>query len=297
MATALSWDALTNVETMRSYLQREKTGTLDGRFTDDWMTQLINHTSAAIGLHCNRQLIAPAADMTYLLDGEGESTLLLPEYPIVSLTSITNLSGPEVIPARPTVNDDGYSYGDAYRMAGQVKLCGYVADWGSSMVQVVGRLGYTTGTPVGTATWTASSATVTFTGVDVTALIAAGDYIGKDAATLRGATEQWWKVASRTYAGGNTTVTLTASYTGATATAATSREHAQSVTQTRYARANMQALAQLEHACLEWGSLLFNAPVPSVEVTSVDQVAFTVREQGIPTRVRTLLEPYRRGLM
>ena len=212
---ALSWDALTTVEAMRAYVEREKTATLSGRFADEWMERVINATSAAIATYCQRQLIAPATAITYTLTGDGGSLLLLPEYPVVSITSVKNLASAETIPARTTFGGTGYSLSDADTLAGMIRLHGYVTDSDSAAVEVKARLGY-------------------------------------DATT------------------------------------------AGSLTPTRVTREHRVALDQIESACLQWAALLFSMPIPSAETVQMDQVAYTIREQSIPTRVRQLLEPYRR---
>lgn len=72
-------------------------------------------------------------------------------------------------------------------------------------------------------TWTDGSTTVVATGADVTGQIAVNDCIGKATAGGNGNPETYWLVASRTYSGGNTTITLAAKYSGSTATAASKK--------------------------------------------------------------------------
>lgn len=212
---ALSWDALTTIANMRDYLEREKTAVTSGRFADDWMERVINATSAAIANYCQRQLIAPASAITYTMTGDGRATIVLPEYPVVSITSVKNLSSNETIAARTAYGGTGYSLSDDDRLAGIIRLHGYTTDIENAAVEVQARLGY-------------------------------------DSTT------------------------------------------AGSSTATRVTREHRVALDQLENACLQWAALLFTAPVPSAETMQMDAISFTIREQAIPTRVRALLEPYRR---
>ena len=139
---ALTEQALTTVAAMRAYITRERTAAATGLLDDEHMEQVIAMASSAIAMHCQRQLRAPAAAITYTLDGTGGTTLYLPEWPIVSIASITNLSTSEVIPARTTPTGLGWSASDADRLAGIVRLTGYSLDSGSAMVSVSARLGY-----------------------------------------------------------------------------------------------------------------------------------------------------------
>lgn len=212
---ALSWDALTTAARLRDYLQREKTNVISGRFDDDWMESAINATSAAIATYTQRQLIAPATAITYTLTADNATSIMLPEWPIVSITSVKNLASNETIALRTSFTGRGYSLSDDDRLSGIIRLHDYATDRENAAIEVVARLGY-------------------------------------DSATAAAATA------------------------------------------TRVTREHRVALDQLENACLQWASLLFTAPVPSAETMQVDQVAYTIREQAIPTRVRALLDPYRR---
>lgn len=211
---ALNANAMTTVAKMRAYLARETTAATDGRLDQtDWMEPLINRISSAIETYCDRRLIAPSAALTYTLDGDGKAVIRLPDYPIVSITSVT-LSGSGVtVPVRPSIGQPGYVLTDDGRRLGHIYLEGYGTDVGRATNAVVAVCGY-------------------------------------DATTAAGATT--------------------------------------------YAREHRAALDQLENACLQWASLIFNAPVPSAESVATESLTFAVSERRVPSRVEGLLAPFRR---
>lgn len=209
----LDWDALASIDDLRNYIVRERTDSTEGLYSDASLATLINDMSAAIKGYCDRQLISAVTALTYTLDGDGDRTLYLPEYPIVSITSIYDASAGLYIPARTSYNGTGYCYSDADALGGRVQLEGYTLTPGYANIIVVANLGY--------------SATV--------------------AATF----------------------------------SSLSPYHS-------------RALNALSSACIQWASYIFNAPVPSSETVLAQGISMTVREQPIPTRVKAMIEPYRR---
>lgn len=142
---ALNTDALTTVEALRTHLQAQRTDSTTGRYSNDLLESLINQVSSRIGRYVGRRLKAPASDETHTLDGDGTTTICCYRaglWPIVSITSITNLDSSETIPARASVANDGYVMGSDDKLAGIIRLDGYVTDRGIGTVQIVGRFGY-----------------------------------------------------------------------------------------------------------------------------------------------------------
>lgn len=211
---ALNANAMTTVVNLRAYLARETTASTDGRLaTDGWMEPMINRISSAIESYCDRRLIAPAAALTYTLDGQPGSVIRLPDYPIVSVTSVTLSASGTTIPARASLTDTGYVLTDEGRRLGHIYLDGYTMDAGLAANAVVAICGYSS---------TAAALTTT------------------------------------------------------------------------YAREHRAALDQLDNACLQWASLIFNAPVPSAESVATESLTFAVSERRVPSRVEGLLAPFRR---
>jgi len=155
MAETLDRRALTTVAHLRSHLARSRTSETTGQLDDDTLTLLINHVSAAIEGHCGRSLIAPAADQTITIAGDGLTQIALyryGRYPIVSITSITcNVSG-VTIPARLSATGVGYVIADAEKLAGIIRLDGYTTDRDSEGTTIIGRWGYDA-TTAALATW------------------------------------------------------------------------------------------------------------------------------------------------
>lgn len=136
---ALTANALTTVARLRSYLSRSRTAATDGELGTDRLEDLINAASAHIETYCDRHLICPATAQTYTLDHDGGSLLVLPEWPIVAITSITDLWDNVAIAARTAPYGDGYY---AHSEDGRIDLYGYAPAAGEGVIQVVARLGY-----------------------------------------------------------------------------------------------------------------------------------------------------------
>jgi len=90
---ALSADALTSLAALKRYLQ------IEGPQHDDLLESLIEAVSAQFNQYTGRKLTAHdyshlAADAAYdpdnaLLDGSGQAELLLPQYPVISLSGVS----------------------------------------------------------------------------------------------------------------------------------------------------------------------------------------------------------------
>ena len=128
----LSADALTTVAHMRAYLQRSRTDTTAGRFTDAEMEALIESTSAAIAGYTQRQLIAPTLAQFYTLSATDSVRLQLPEWPIVAISSLTIDGGDEI---DWIASDDDY-------LAGIITLKNTTSGVPPQLITCVARLGY-----------------------------------------------------------------------------------------------------------------------------------------------------------
>jgi len=134
---ALAANALTNVPTLRAWLTQGRTNETGGRLADGALEGLINRASAAIEGWCRRSLVAPAEPRTYTFDGDGGCRLLLPEWPVVSVDSLT-VDG-LAIEERATVFGAGYV---VRRREGALLLVGHRFAHGQQNVVVRARLGY-----------------------------------------------------------------------------------------------------------------------------------------------------------
>jgi hypothetical protein len=83
---------LTDLDTARAYLKSESTK------DDPTITALVNHASSEIEMHCRRYLFARPYDTasgvagkrpTLKRDGDGSNIMFFPEYPINTVTSMT----------------------------------------------------------------------------------------------------------------------------------------------------------------------------------------------------------------
>jgi len=59
-------------------------------------------------------------------------------------------------------------------------------------------------------------------------------------------------------------------------------------------RLHRRALDDLENACLQLCSLLWHSPVPSAESVQIAGTGMAIRESAMPSRIRLMLDPYRR---
>lgn len=134
---ALNANALTTVARLRQWVSAglpEETG---GRLSDEALEALINQASAALEAWCDRVLVAPAEPVTYTFDGDGGQRLILPEWPVVSVSGVT-VDG-DAVPARGDVLGLGYV---VRTYEGWLALVGYRFASGEQNVTVSARLGY-----------------------------------------------------------------------------------------------------------------------------------------------------------
>jgi hypothetical protein len=140
---ALTPDALTNLADLKAYLL------ISSNQHDDLMTSLVNAVSALFNAHTGRNLTArdyspdPQAEhydqANAILDGSGYPELLLPQYPIVALDSLT-LDG-AILPQAQGSNQWGYVLDVS---AGVVSLAGGAFTRGKANVTATYRAGYET---------------------------------------------------------------------------------------------------------------------------------------------------------
>jgi hypothetical protein len=134
---ALNANALTTVSRLREWLSEGLTATNGGRFSDERLTALINGASAAIEAWCDRVLVAPAQPVTYTFDGDGGEKLVLPDWPIVAVSTLT-VDG-RTVPARSDPLGVGYV---VRPYEGWLALVGETFGRGTANVVVQARLGY-----------------------------------------------------------------------------------------------------------------------------------------------------------
>lgn len=150
---ALAANALTTIAKCRDYLVEGKQVASTGRLTDDNLTILIDRASQIIESYLGRKTIVNASDETLLLDGDGGRVIRLWEvgaFPIVSVSSLTNLVSGQTIAARATVADTGYILSTQDKIRGEIRLDGYSTDPGMQTVQVVGKWGFSASEAGGT---------------------------------------------------------------------------------------------------------------------------------------------------
>lgn len=143
---ALSNDALATLAAVKQYL------TIAGTENDELIERLIEAVSARFMTNTGRLLAArdfspESADPAYdpdnaVLSGSGHSELLLPQYPVVSLSSLA-IDGRAVSPSA-AAGDGGYVVD---RLAGVVMLSGAAFPRGPANVAVAYRAGYETVPP------------------------------------------------------------------------------------------------------------------------------------------------------
>lgn len=154
---ALNSNALTTVVNLRTALTRGRTTDTTGWVDTTILEPVINRISAAIERYCDRTLVVNAADVTHVLDGDGRAVVNLFElgaWPIVSLTSVTNLEDSTTIPARATPSDSGYVLGGRDQLAGILRIVGYSTPASPQSLKIIGKFGYSaavaaTATPEG----------------------------------------------------------------------------------------------------------------------------------------------------
>lgn len=134
---ALDDHALTTVATLRQWLTQDATAESTGRLCDTALEGLIGRATAAIEGYCNRALLAPAEAVTHTLDGTGSRRMLLPEWPLLELFSLT--IDEQSIPARTGGAEVGYTISAAEAC---LELSGYVFTSGVANVVAVARCGY-----------------------------------------------------------------------------------------------------------------------------------------------------------
>ena len=139
---ALNSNALTTVADLRTFLADSFTAAETGRMATSALESIINQASSYIERWCNRTLIAPSAAVTYNLPGYGERTIWLPDYPIISVTSITFNESVLTVPASSGVDVAGWYLTDEGSLMGRIDLDGYGTDRGPRGVTVVARCGY-----------------------------------------------------------------------------------------------------------------------------------------------------------
>jgi len=130
-------NALTTVATLRQWLTQDATADSTGRLSDSALEGLIGRATAAIEGYCERALLAPAEAETYVLDGTGGKRLILPEWPLLELVSLT--IDEQAIPARAAVGEVGYMASAAEAC---LELTGFVFTQGTANVVAVARCGY-----------------------------------------------------------------------------------------------------------------------------------------------------------
>ncbi len=133
----MSSAALTTVTALRQWLSQNATDDHGGRLADEPLTALIERAGAAIESYCDRLLLAPSAEQTCRFDGDGSRRLILPEWPLVSLSRVT-VDG-QAIAAREHPLGQGWvaRYAEAW-----IELFGATFTAGRQNVEVDCRLGY-----------------------------------------------------------------------------------------------------------------------------------------------------------
>lgn len=133
---ALPDNALTTVAALRQWLTQDATAETDGRLAEPTLEALIARCSSAIEAYCDRTLRAPAEPQTYVFDGAGGTRLVLPDWPVVELLTVT--VNDEPVPERGAT---GIGY--VLRAAeAWIDLIGYSFTRGVGNVVIVARLGY-----------------------------------------------------------------------------------------------------------------------------------------------------------
>jgi len=101
---------------------------------------LINSISARIEKVTGRKLKAPAADETVFIDGDARASFLLPEFPVISITSL-------YFDASRVFGDDTAIESTEYKLdkaAGIIKMYDELTPEGAETIKVVLKAGYST---------------------------------------------------------------------------------------------------------------------------------------------------------
>jgi hypothetical protein len=142
----------TDADTLRAYLQQNRTDSEVGRFSDDALTALLARVTARMQAHCGRRLIAPGP----VEDDDPEPTTIQVRtygtgilslyyhglYPICMVDEVRFTDSLETIPASTGPNVSGWYMSKADRLAGIVRLRDYVESPGWDMVEVDAIVGY-----------------------------------------------------------------------------------------------------------------------------------------------------------
>lgn len=133
--------ALTTLANVKAYLH------ISGDESDTLLEGLIDAVSALFETYTNRKLAArdydPDSDPEdALLDGNGELELVLPQYPVNSITEI--LVNEQEIPASASYSESGWMDDSRLRKAGILRLRNYVFSAGRGNVAVTYNAGYST---------------------------------------------------------------------------------------------------------------------------------------------------------
>jgi phage gp36-like protein len=125
--TASPYD-LTTLAILKTYIN-------NGSSNDTLLQQLLTSASVAIESYCNRDFVSKAYTKTF--DGSGGNALVLPDYPITAVASVT-VNG-QTIPAAASVTGTGYSFSE-----NTIVLNGYIFTRGWANITVTYTAGYTT---------------------------------------------------------------------------------------------------------------------------------------------------------
>lgn len=139
---SLNANALTTVDSLRSFIADHRTLAASDRLGENEMERLINRGSAFIEGHCGRRLIATAADHTWDLAGDGRDKIVLPTWPIISITSVVLNVSELTVPESTSVQTPGWYFTDESAKLGWILLYGYATDRDPRGMTVIGRAGY-----------------------------------------------------------------------------------------------------------------------------------------------------------
>ena len=127
---------LTTIAAVKQYLKVDQAE--DPAKYDAELTRLISSVSQQARTATGRALDVPAAQRVETRDGDGRCVLLLAEYPVTAIASVT-VDG-TAIPVRPSATESGYVIGDAE--IGKLVLVGYSFTRGVQNVIVTYTAGY-----------------------------------------------------------------------------------------------------------------------------------------------------------
>jgi len=135
---------LTTLAAVKRYLRVDQAE--DQSKHDVELGRLISAVSAQVRSETGIAFDVPLLARTEGRDGDGGTVLLLDEYPVVSITSLT-VDG-VAIPVRPSVT--GYGYVLTSAAIGRIELVGYTFTKGTQNVSIVYRAGATVSDEAGT---------------------------------------------------------------------------------------------------------------------------------------------------